>query len=242
MAHTPVIQLREMARVWGWTPKGTKKPTKADLTAGLSDLLKDPVNLWHYLMNLPKPAKGLLWTILSSGGSFIYDPLKGTDAPTHVSLSQLSKLTDYGLASIYPDETTPKGWELVIVPREIYLQFRLPSSYSDSLGEWLSSIPLEEHEDPHLPSVALWQIAKRNRIDVRHTFVVLKEIIRHKLMDIQYLRNIYREELTTSEQQLLKIMSIKQQALGLENLRKEWLHFRWSVDILDMVDILESLQ
>ncbi len=242
MAHTPVKQLREMAHAWGWTPKSTKKPTKADLTAGLSDMLKDPVHLWHYLMNLPKPAKGLLWTILSSGGSIIYDQQKPTDAPTHVPLSQLSKLTDYGLTTIYPDDTTPKGWELVIVPREIYLQFRLPSAYSDSLGEWLSLIPLEKHEDPHLPSVALWQIAKRNRIDVRHTFVVLKELIRHKILDIQYLRNIYREQLSTSEQQLLKILSIKQRALGLEELRREWLHFRWSVDILDMVDILESLQ
>ncbi len=193
-------------------------------------------------MNLPKPAKALLWTILSSGGSIIYDPQKRTDAPTHVSLSQLSKLTDHGLAIHYPDDTTPKGWELVIVPREIYLQFRLASAYSDSIGEWLSLIPLEAHEDPHLPSVALWQIAKSNQIDVRHTFVVLKELIRHKILDIQHLRNIYREELSTSEQQLLKILSIKQRALGLENLRREWLHFRWSVDILDMVDTLESLQ
>lgn len=231
-----------MARVWGWKPKGTKKPNKADLAAGLSNILKDPEHLWHYLMNLSKPAKGLLWTVLSSGGSIICNPQEDTDVPTRVPLSQLSELTDFGLATTYPDETTPKGWVMVIVPREIYLQFQLPVAYQDTLGEWLSVIPLEEHEDPHLPSVTLWQIAKHNKIDVRHTFLVLKELIRHKILDLQYLHNIYREELSTSEQQLLKILSIKQQAFGLEDLRREWLHFRWSVDILDMVDILESLQ
>jgi hypothetical protein len=100
---------------------------------------------------------------------------------------------------------------------------------------------LEDDERGQDRSPSLWQIARNHQIDVRYTSAVLKELIRHTLLDGKYLRKLYQEELTTSEQQLLKILSLKDSPLSMEELRRQWLHFRWSVDITDLRNLLENL-
>jgi hypothetical protein len=242
LSKTSAVDLKRIAQVWGWKPTGARPPTKADLVAGLSAILRDPMRLWCIMSSLPKPAKGLLWTAASAGGSLLVDRALGIDPPTHVSLRPLDELTGCGLLTVHPDETVPRARELVVVPREIYTQLRTPPAYRNLLGEWLATLPKEDSAAGTNSTTSLWEIARSNQINVRYTQAVLKELIRHTLLNLQYIRELYKGKLSTSGQQLLKILSLRQQPLHLEELRHEWLHFRWSVDILDMTDILNKLQ
>ena len=242
MSRISTDRLLEMAHAWKWDPGKDAAPTKVDLVSSLAPILRDPTRLWRTVMQLSEQAKGLLWTITGAGGCVLIDNNGEQDPPTHVSLKSTSELSSIGVVIAYPDETVPKNHTLITIPREIYLLLNPPSAYRNSLGKWLSILPLEDSNgDVHiLPS--LWQVARNYDINIRHTFPVLKELIRQVLVDRSRLQKLYQEKLSTSEQQLLKILSIKDHPMGLEELRNEWLHFRWSVDILDMTDLLKKLQ
>jgi hypothetical protein len=230
-----------MAQIWGVTFAGSGRRTKTDLVQALATVLSNPVHLWRMLIHLPKANRGLLWTIQAAGGSFLVDQKLGYDPTSQVSFKSLSELLSSGIVSIYPDETKPKNLDLVVIPREIFLQIGLPLAYSDSLGELLSTLPLEDSDDEKNGTPSLWQVARNHQLEVRHTPAVLKELIRHTILEGKYLQKLYQEKLSTSEQQLLKILSLKNCQLSLEELRREWLHFRWSVDLIDMRHLLENL-
>jgi hypothetical protein len=235
-------QLQEIAKAWDWNVGTDATPTKTDLISGLTPVLRNPLRLWRIVMQLHGGAKGLLWTISGAGGCILIDDDSEQDDATHVPLKPLSELYPLGVVVAYPDETAPKKHTLITIPRETYLLLNPPPGYRNSLGEWLSILPLEDSDDETQTIPSLWQIARNYDISVRHTFPVLKELIRQVLVNRSHLQVLYQEKLSTSEQQLLKILSIKNRPLGLEELRTEWLHFRWSVDILDMTDLLKKLQ
>jgi len=216
--------------------------SKADLVATLMTVMRDPLLLWRALMNLPRTTRGLLWTIHGAGGSILVGETAESDSPSHAPLKLLPELLSLGMVISYPDDTAPKHHLLMIIPREVYLALNPPPAYANCLGEWLSILPIEDSDDDSQVLPTLWQIARNHDISVRHTQLVLKDLIRRTLVNGDYLRKTYQERLSTSEQQLLKILSIKDHPLGLEELRNEWLHFRWSVDILDMTDVLKKLQ
>jgi len=218
------------------------RATKADLIPGLISVMRDPLRLWQAVMSLSRSTRGLLWTIHGAGGCILVDEKAEFDPPTHAPLKPLPELLSLGMVVPYPDDTAPKHHALITIPREIYLALNPPPAYGDCLGEWLSMLPPEDSDDDLQTLPTLWQIARSHNINVRHTQLVLKELIRHALVNSDTMRRLYQERLSTSEQQLLKILSIKDHPLGLEELRNEWLHFRWSVDILDMTDLLKKLQ
>jgi hypothetical protein len=242
LSRLPSERLQEIATAWDWSPSTDTTPTKTDIVSSILANLRDPMQLWRVVMQLPGGAKGLLWTISGAGGCILIDDTGDKDPPTHVSLKPLSELYSIGVVVAYPDDTAPKQHTLITIPREIYLLLNPPPAYRSSLGEWLSILPLEDSDDETQTIPSLWQIARNYDINVRHTFPVLKELIRQALVNGNRSQVLYQEILSTSEQQLLKILSIKDHPLGLEELRNEWLHFRWSVDILDMTDLLKKLQ
>jgi len=237
----PISDLSHMVQIWGATLMDSGKHTKTELVQSLIPILQDPVRLWRMLIHLPKRSRGLLWTIQAAGGSLLVDQKLGYDLSSRVSLKSFPELITQGILAIYPDETKPKNLDLVVIPREIFLQLGLPPAYSDSLGELLSVLPMEDSNDGKNDTPSLWQVARNHQLEVRHTPAVLKELIRQTLLDKGYIQKLYQEKLSTSEQQLLKILSLKNCQLSLEELRREWLHFRWSVDLIDMRNLLDNL-